>query len=455
MNSDIEQLIDQASRRLNRFDDPLRQGGSDDPEQLYQPLDKHRENDGGKMLWFLGLRGNVNDQELRVVKDRLYILYGGHRGCGKSTELRRLQRQLHDPKRFYVLFIDAEVELSIHNLRYIDVLLSVAKKLFEQLERDQIEVDKVFLEQIEEWFDTRILQHIKHFGAHLRVDAGAETRAGVPGLARLFGKLVAQISAGSDYREEIRREVQSSYGELVRAFNNLLVHAEQRIAQKNLGRKLLFIIDGTDKLNQEDAQRLFVDDIHQLQAVSGYFICCAHLLFLNTSPRSDFLSYRLPMVKLGSKGAEYDPQTPAAQALRTLSLKRVDGKLFSDQHALDELVAASGGHLRDLISLLAEALAEAQGVIAIDHAQRAVKRLSTAYRRLLQSGDLDLLAEIDANDEEYTPADERSSRLLYHQLLLEYDSYWWQSHPVVRILEDYHNPSESFYASGVAARARA
>ena len=446
MNPEIEQLIDQASRRLNRFDDPLRQSGLDDPQQLYQPLDKHREDDGGNMRWELGLRGNIDDQELRAPKDSLYILYGGHRGCGKSTELRRLQRQLHDPKRFYVVFIDAEVELSIHNLRYIDVLLSVAKKLFEQLERDQIEVDKVFLEQIEEWFDTRIVQRIEQFGAHLRVDAGAETRVGVPGLAWLSTKLLAQIKAGSDYREEIRREVQSSYGELVSAFNNLLVHAEQRIAQKNLGRKLLFVIDGTDKLNQEDARRLFVDDIHQLQAMSGNFICCAPLLFLSTNPSSDFLTYRLPMVKLGSKGAEYDPQAPAAQALRALSHKRVDSRLFRDPHALDELVAASGGHLRDLIFLLDAALAEAQGVIAIDHAQRAVKRLSTAYRRLVQPEDWTLLAEIDANSGEHTPSDERSSRLLYHQVLLEYNSYWWQSHPAVRKLGAYRSAAAALSA---------
>ena len=445
MNADINKLIDQASSRLDHFDDPLKKD-QNDPEQLYQPLDEYRENDGSKMLWFLGLRSDSGEQKLLAAKERLYILYGGHRGCGKSTELRRLQRKLHDPKRFYMVFIDAEVELSIHNLRYIDVLLSVAKKLFEQLERDQIAIDKLFLQQIEEWFESRIVQRIKQFGAHLRVDAGAETRVGVPGLARLFAKLLAQINAGSDYREEIRREVHSSYGELVRAFNNLLVHAEQGIGKKNLGRKLLFVIDGTDKLNQDDAKRLFVDDIHQLQAVSGCFICCAPLLFLNTSPSSDFLSYRLPMVKLGSKGAEYDPQAPAAQALRELSYKRVDSRLFRDQHALDELVAASGGHLRDLITLLAEALAEAQGVIATEHAQRAVKRLSAAYRRLLQPEDWALLAEIDSNDEEYTPVDERSLRLLHHQVLLEYNSYWWQSHPVVRALGAYRSAAAALSA---------
>ena len=391
------------------------------------------------MLWFLGLRSDSGEQELLAAKERLYILYGGHRGCGKSTELRRLQRQLHDPKRFYVVAIDAEVELSIHNLRYTDVLLSVAQKLFEQLERDQIEIDKIFLDQIEEWFSTRIVQRIKRFDAHLRVDAGAETRVGVPGLAWLSSKLLAQIKAGSDYREEIRREVHSSYGELLRPFSNLLIHAEQRIKAKNLGRKLLFVIDGTDKLNQDDARRLFIDDIHQLQAVSGNFICCAPLIFLNTSPGSDFFIYRLPMVKLGEKGDEYDPQAPAAQALRTLSYKRVDSRLFRDQSALDELVAASGGHLRDLIILLAEALAEAQGVIGIEHAQRAVKRLSDAYRRLVQPEDWILLAEIDANNGEYTPSDERSLRLLYHQVLLEYNSFWWQCHPAVRSLEAYRS----------------
>ena len=290
------------------------------------------------------------------------------------------------------------------------------------------------------------MQRIKRFDAHLRVDAGAETRVGVPGLAWLSSKLLAQIKAGSDYREEIRREVHSSYGELLRPFNNLLIHAGQRIKAKNMGRKLLFIIDGTDKLNQDDAKWLFVDDIHQLQAVSGYFICCAPLLFLNTSSTSDFLSYRLPMVKLAEKGDDYDPQAPAAQALRALSYKRVDSRLFRDQSALDELVAASGGHLRDLIILLAEALAEAQGVITIEHAQRAVNSLITDYRRLVQPEDWALLADIDARGKEYTPVDERSLRLLYHQVLLEYNSFWWQSHPAVRTLEAYRSAAAAIAA---------
>jgi hypothetical protein len=49
--------------------------------------------------------------------NRSYHLFLGHTGCGKSTELRRLRNELHDQNRFFVVFLDAEHELDINNLR--------------------------------------------------------------------------------------------------------------------------------------------------------------------------------------------------------------------------------------------------------------------------------------------------------------------------------------------------
>jgi hypothetical protein len=67
----------------------------------------------------------------------------------------------------------------------------------------------------------------------------------------------------------------------------------------------------------------------------------------------------------------------------------------------------------------------------------AVKALSSDYRRFLQPEDFARLVEIDTGDAAYAPNDERSRNLLFNLALLEYNDFWWQSHPVVRTLPAY------------------
>ena len=71
-----------------------------------------------------------------------YYLFCGHRGSGKSTELRRISHALHDEALYYVVFVDAAQELDVNNLRYQDVLLHLAGKLMAQLAGDDVPVDR-------------------------------------------------------------------------------------------------------------------------------------------------------------------------------------------------------------------------------------------------------------------------------------------------------------------------
>lgn len=70
-------------------------------------------------------------------------------------------------------------------------------------------------------------------------------------------------------------------------------------------------------------------------------------------------------------------------------------------------------------------------------ATSAVQRLATDYKRLLEPEDYQLLAEIDQAPLDYAPVTPQTRRLLYNLALLEYNSFWWQSHPVVRTLPGY------------------
>ena len=51
--------------------------------------------------------------------------------------------------------------------------------------------------------------------------------------------------------------------------------------------------------------------------------------------------------------------------------------------------------------------------------------------------DFQLLPEIDNAAPDDTQHSEEALRLLYNLALLEYNAYWWRSHPVVRTLPGY------------------
>ena len=90
--------------------------------------------------------------------ERGYYLFCGHRGSGKSTELRRMRNALHDPGAYYVVFADATQELDVNNLRYQDILLHLAHRLVEQLKEHRLGVDTVHLKKLQDWFTERASQ---------------------------------------------------------------------------------------------------------------------------------------------------------------------------------------------------------------------------------------------------------------------------------------------------------
>lgn len=427
-----------AAKRALKFDTPL------DPDDSHEfvPLNAARGLfSEDKLLWELHVAGG----ELQEFDDPMYMLFGGHRGCGKSTELKRLAKELHDPRKYYVVFVDALAESDKNNLRYSDILFAQAKVLFTQLDASGISLDQVFLTSIEQWFSERIEKHesLQSFAAEVR--AGVTAKHGIPFVGGLFASMSVSARDNTTHREELRTVIRNFFSEFAQAYNALIAHAEEKLQQHDLGRKLLFVIDGTDRLQGEDAQRFFIHDVHQLKQIRSNFIYCAPIDMLSESGvlRQHFSIQRLPMIKLTEKG-ESDMLVGARDALRDLVTRRVDSRLFDHPDTIDYLIQYSGGHLRDLIRLMSLALAETMGKMAITRqiADAAIKQLTTDYRRLIHQDDYHLLREIDAKGPEFTPTSDTTRQLLYDLVLLEYNSYWWQTHPVVRTLPAYLQVSD-------------
>jgi hypothetical protein len=127
------------------------------------------------------------------------------------------------------------------------------------------------------------------------------------------------------------------------------------------------------------------------------------------------------------------------QVMRELALKRVPEHLFDEIKTLNYLICYSGGHPRDLLRLLNVSINFAEDeVIDRSSAESAVKQVANEYSRFINSKDYSRLVIIDENpDMPYDFTDEETSKMLYNLILLEYNDYFWKSHPLIETLPGY------------------
>ena len=415
-----------------QLDEPLE--GEDDPRWV-DTMSARGENSLLRLKRVLGV--NVSDGRPTRPPKRGYYLFCGHRGCGKSTELRRIRNDLDTPDIYYVVFADATLELDVNNLRYQDILLHLAGKLMERLKDDSISIDDTHLQKLQDWFMERVEMQAVTRELALEIETSGQAGVGIPGLANLFTRISNSLKTNSANKEELRRTLQNYFTDFADAFNHLIEAAEEAILATGEDRRILFIIDGTDRLSGNDAQAFFVSDVHQLQQVHGLFIYCApiHLAYEGSTIRQNFSDiFQLPMMKVTNE--DNSSNQNGRDAMRSMLHLRAAPNLFDDGVA-DSLIEYSGGHPRDLFRLLLNAFKYAENDrFDESSAQRAVREAATDFRRFLHPEDYELLANMDSARVSPILSD-RTRSLLYNLALLEYNNFYWRSHPVIRTTDAY------------------
>lgn len=368
-----------------------------------------------------------------------HVLFFGHVGSGKTTELRHYAKTLNGAERFLVIEVDITVALDRNNLKYADTLMAMAHALLNKLSEKSISLDTQALKQMECWFAERVMtsEELKQFASDIQ--SGAKIGAGIPGLLKYFTSFTASFKTNTTYKESLRRVIRNSFGEFAVAFNDLLRNAEQSLDEKGIAKRVLFVIDGTDKLRGEDTRDFFVHDAEQLLTIESLVIYTAPLSLKYESNLAGKLDSDLvlPMIKLYE--LNNNVRWPSGwEAMRNILLLRADRSLFASDAEIDSLIEHSGGHPREILRLL-KLCCEFSEQNSIDHAtvELAINQLASEYRRFLAPEDYQLLKCID-QDKIHSGNDERTKKLLYNLALLEYnDGSWRRSHPVVRRLEGY------------------
>ena len=422
----------EVNAKLN-FDLPL-----DENDPRYVDTEKGRGTFSFNEIYrTLGI--DSNKKELRAATDKSYNLFCGHRGCGKSTELRRLAKELNKDNLFFVVILDSLEELDINNLFYPDLFLALAKKLLEKLSNAEIKVDEALLDNLSQWFKEKILttEKLKDFSAEVEAQVKMET--GITFLAKLTAALTTKFKTGATYKEEIREVVKNSFSGFAVGFNDLIAASEKAIEKAGKGKKILFIIDGTDRLGNDHSQRFFIDEVYQLQQIVAHFIYCApiHLLYEGNQVQQWFNPFILPMIKIYPEQGSMDKYQEGYEVLRQILYLRADKKLFESEKVVDLLIENSGGNPRDLLKLLQYAFRKSKSdaeIFKMTAADEAIHALAMDYRRFLDKEDYKILYQIEKGEIQDGSSDQKR-RLLYDLVILEYNSGWWRAHPIIRHLE--------------------
>ncbi|PHJ58045.1 KAP family P-loop domain-containing protein [Nostoc linckia z18] len=301
-------------------------------------------------------------------------LFTGHIGCGKSTELLRLQAEL-EKSDFQVVYFESSEDLEMTDVDIADVLLAIARRVSQSL-------DKITLEETSKFND--LLQgawkvlNSEVTGAKVKlggVDVGVSGDKEKLSLAFGIGEITTKMKSDPTLRTKLNQYLAPQKTTLLEAINRELL--EPAIAKlKQQGKQgLVVIVDNLDRIDNRvkawgrpQQEYLFVDQGEFLTKLNCHLIYTMPLS-LKFSNDYGMLTQRfpedpkvLPMVPLqwpdGSvheQGMALMKQMVLARAFPDLQpddrLSKIT-EVFDNPATLDRLCKLSGGHVRDLLRLL-------------------------------------------------------------------------------------------------------
>ena len=349
----------------------------------------------------------------------LKYLFVGSRGNGKSTELNRLS-ELVNGKLFVVSF-SIKDKLNLFDVDYADILLVIATEIYESVSDKLSAKLKHYLDA---WSE-KIVERVKE------KQKGLEFGAGFSAIVNLAGKVKTQVTT-----REVTREVMTPrLSDLIDAINRIIIDAE-----KELGKKILVIIDDLDKVNLKKGEELFYEHGAELtQPVCKIIYTIPQPLLFSNKIRQIILQYfdgrkELHNINVNHRNGEVDHS--GYKVMREVALMRMEEDLITEG-AMAEAIKSSAGILTELVRLIRDAAnianMETRSRIEKGDVKRVVTGIRNDYIRILGKEDLEILKGVK-NTKGKIGDEDRFHDLLFSLAILEYanDEVWYDIHPTIK-----------------------
>ena len=394
---------------------------------LYVNLDSVRitsqENNYQDAIKF-ALEINPEDNTLaNPTSDYLKIIFSGHRGTGKTQELRKLHQVLDHPDRYFALLIEMELEIEIDKFEPEDYYILIILKLARELENRGINSRSTTLDKIiKDWTaDKEVTTEIKRQAS---LEGNLETEAGfnIFNFFKSKASLKTTLGAESITAKKIREEIKKNPQVLINNFNLALTEIREDLQRQVKGRDILFIIDGSERISDHVYKQLFVTDSQILRGINANIISSVRIdsfYDITTSQQMGFyIPVLLPMIPI-------KPQS--IQKLREIITRRLDEDIFFESGVLDYFCQYSGGCIRQLIRIVNRAILYNTGKkITQKVAKEIVGILGREMDEKLTSEHKKILKETNWNQSdsiEVSVADKDVSLLIFQLVILKYNGH--------------------------------
>jgi hypothetical protein len=425
-------------KRLYNIFNPLRPLEAGDPAYV----DCQEVRGDGDILMQLG--------RLIILSDNLtYQLYTGHRGAGKSTELKRLKKYLED-NQFYVVYFAAGDDLEEEDIQHTDILFACTRYLLEALKNSGADAKPIVNWLQERWKSLKDLASTEITFESPDIELGISQ----------FAKISAVMKASPSTREKIRQEVENHTPSLIKELNLFIAQAKKNLSNQyqgivviadNLDRIVLVFNEDTKTTNHD---QIFINRSEQLKRIECHMIYTVPISMVY-SDRATVLEDRfgliqaLPMIMTHTPDdQEYQPGIDKLQELIEQRIKLVSQDLTLDQifespEILKKLCLMSGGHVRNLILLMRTALERTlQLPITSKAVQRAITEMRNTYRKGISDNEWGILAKVHLSKEKSN--NDLYRKLLFNRCILEYHLIesddikpWYDVHPLILEIEEF------------------
>ena len=355
------------------------------------------------------------------------LFFSGHRGCGKSTELRRLALNPNIQEKYWVVHFTIRDVADVNDLDYRDVLLAIGSQMYQQYQDEGNKLPKQLLAKLNSWYGT-LVEEIITTGSRIR---DFEIEGGIDALFKAGLKMKLEPKT----RSEIRQVLEQNITGLINVIDEISL-----VVQGEMGKWPLILIDDLDK--QTDLARakdIFVmreGIMKQPDCAIIYTVSSA--LFYSPEFGSTVHPF-LPNIKL------YDRTTPDTQYevgyafMREYIKRRVQPSLLTKE-AEDRVIHYSGGVFRELARLMQQsfffAKRRSNAKVQVADVESAAMEMRNAYRRGLDAISLIYLERIRQLNSLHKSV--HFGDLLQTLALLEYrnGANWFDVHPVLNELLD-------------------
>ncbi len=326
----------------------------------------------------------------------------GHAGVGKSTELTRLTVALKD--KFRVIRLSASENLDPISFQPFDVLLLMVIEVAERTAKAKElggagrQPDDSYLMGVYDWFavETQTATTSTGTSAEAAAGLGPPAESWWAKALGLFASVKGEIKYASSRETKKVSYRLSRLDPLITAANHLLAHCNG-LMRDATGCEWLFVFEDFDKagISPKQTEDLFVTYSNAIRELD------AHLIFtipvaLGYSPKAGALPvpqnalFVLPDTMVFDKN--HQPHENGRNAVREVLQARMNPDLF-DAGQMERLIVASGGNLRNLFSMTANAgdtaLLRGAATIGADDVTGAIRQLRTDYERQLGESQYD------------------------------------------------------------------